>query len=167
MGRSVYCRQDDEGEGQRAGGSTRGIRATRPAATSICAVVITFSVLRATRGMQPRINCAARRPLTTANSNGLEPAGRRITGTFRALGRAGAWTWLQARQSGALSIPRPTVMSRRFLRNGRIRVAHRRFNVFAHSITVLPSARSSALPSARARPPRWRETRHLRFSGPA
>ena len=33
-----------------------------------------------------RINWAARRPLTTANSNGLEPAGRRITGTFRALG---------------------------------------------------------------------------------
>src|SRR6476620_7836288 len=63
----------------RTGGSS-GTRATRPAATSACAVVITLSVPRSTRGMQPRINCAARRPLTTANSNGLEPTGRLIPG---------------------------------------------------------------------------------------
>jgi hypothetical protein len=35
-----------------------------------------------TRGMLPRMSCAARRPDTTTNSNAFVPLGRWTTGTF-------------------------------------------------------------------------------------
>jgi hypothetical protein len=57
------------------GFSLAGMRETLPVATSIWAVVITLWA-RSTRGMQPRISCAARRPETTTNSNGFVPWGR-------------------------------------------------------------------------------------------
>jgi hypothetical protein len=64
-----------EGYSTTTGFSPTGMRETLPVATSICAVVITLCA-RSTRGMQPRISCAARRPETTTNSNGFVPCGR-------------------------------------------------------------------------------------------
>ena len=53
-------------------------RVIRPVATSSCAVVMALW-LPSTRGVHPRISCAARRPAKTVNSNALNSEGRGTT----------------------------------------------------------------------------------------
>lgn len=57
-----------------------GDRITFRSATSCCAVTASFSD-RGTRGVHPRLSCAARRPDNTENSNALIPSGRLTNGT--------------------------------------------------------------------------------------
>ena len=56
---------------------TSGPLSTFRSAISCCAVIAIFAD-RATRGVHPRFNCAARKPDNTANSNAVMPVGRRI-----------------------------------------------------------------------------------------
>jgi hypothetical protein len=57
------------------GSVVAGMRETLPDATSSWAVVMTLCAI-STRGMHPRMSCAARRPETTTNSNAFVPLGR-------------------------------------------------------------------------------------------